>query len=225
MGKERKKPKKKPPPTPPPAPSPPVVTEQGLDDEEQLFLAEWLVFRNAAQAYRATHPDQSYRTARCNGPAMLARPHVRAEASAAVAAQCRRRAVTADRTLDEIARCAYSDILDLYDPATGQLRMPRHIPLEARKAISSIRVNRQRRSVTTSGRTRTTVVDTVVEYRLWPKLEALKMLSHTLGLKTEVTPLEQLLRLLPRALSEQIRAALAAQEEARSPQASSNGRH
>jgi hypothetical protein len=116
--------------------------------------------------------------------------------------------VTADKVLKEIARVALSDVFDLYDPRTGQLRHPRHIPFETRKAIASMRVTRERRSVRTRGRTRTTIIESEIEYKFWPKMEALGKLCKHLGLDTEITPLEALLRALPLELASQVRNAL-----------------
>ena len=43
----------------------------------------------------------------------------------------------------------FSDILALYDQQTGLLRMPRQIPYNVRKAISSVKISRERRYTVT----------------------------------------------------------------------------
>lgn len=134
-----------------------------------------------------------------------------------------RRAVDSELVIREIQCLAFSDILDLFDHTTGQLRQPRHIPFDARKAVSSIKVSRQRRTVTRSGKTRTTVTEQVVEYKLWNKLDALGKLCRWLGLETEITPLEALLAALPRHMAQEIRDHLTKHNTA--PKASANGKH
>ena len=191
---------------------PPIVVDpamQPLDENETLFVAEYLVDRNCAHAYRRLHPEANHQNARRLGWELRHRPNVDAEIQAAINAQRVRKRATADGVIDELARIANSDILDLYDPSTHQLRHPRHIPFETRRVIASMRVSRERTTTTTRGRTRTTVVESTIEYRLWNKLDALGKLANHFGLSTELPPLEVLLRALPHELAQAVRSALA----------------
>lgn len=199
MGKKRK--------PPPPHVDPATVP---LTEGERRFVDEYLVDRKRVQAYRRAYPNNhSYRASQMESHLMFHQANVQAEIRSAVAAQRARVHVRADAVIEEYARIAFSDIYELFDPATNQLRMPRHIPLETRKAVQSIKVSRQRRTVTARGRTRTTVTDTVMEYRLWSKTEALSKLWTHLGLQTEMTPLESFLALLPADLAAHVRMELA----------------
>lgn len=219
--------KKRPPRTPPlPAapPEPQEPPEIELDDEERQFVDEYLIDADRIRAYHTMRPGCSYRTARRRGQELFNRPHVQAEIRAARRSSANRCQITAERTLKELARVAYSDVIDLYDPQTNTLRLPRHIPLEVRRAIASVKVARERRSVRTSGRTRTTVSDTVIEYKFWPKMQALEKLCRHLGLQTEITPLDALLAALPRPLAMAVRGALAEQNTA-NPPPTPNGKH
>lgn len=200
------------PPTPPEDPA-----DIPLNDDEQRFIDEYLVDRNATRSYHTTFPNVSHYTARTEGCRMLARPNVRREVNAAIQSQSIRTQVTADKILKELARIATSDIWDLYDPQTGLLRHPRHIPYETRKAIASIRVQRERRTIRRNNRSRTTLHESIVEYKLWPKMEALGKLCRHLGLDTEITPLEALLRALPGELSAAVRQALSADQNRTAP--------
>ena len=199
-------------PTPPSTPSDGV--NRPLTSDEALFVDSYLIYRRYAAAYREVFPATSWQNSRRWGWEWGHRPHVEAEIRAAIRDQRTRKRATADGVIDELARIAFSDILDLYDPATQNLRHPRHIPFETRRAISSMRVQRQRVTETTQsggrGRPTTTtrIVDSIVEYKLWNKTEALAKIANHLGLNTELPPLESLLRLLPTELASQVRSAL-----------------
>lgn len=203
------------PPPPPPdgTPPPPDVP---LNDNEARFVAEYLMDRNATHAYLRMFPHVCYDSARNAGSDMRCRPHVAREIDIALRAQCLRTRISADGVLREVARVAFSDIFELFDPNTNQLRMPRQIPFEVRRAIMSIRVNRSRTTRTTENGQITTVADTVLEYKFHPKMDALGKLARHLGLDTEITPLDALLRMLPHDLASSVRASLTIPQTARS---------
>lgn len=214
--KEQKKkhtprPPKKPllPPDPPEGPPPTPPDFPPLADDEERFVQEWQVDRHPTRAYQRANPGLSTRNAAARARTLLQRPHVLAEMRAVRHAQRLRCQVSADALLEEVARVAFADVLELFDPNTGLLRLPRQIPLETRKAISRIKVSRERRTITTTGSVRTVVADTVVEYTFWNKMDAAKALFEHLGLRTSITPLEAFLAALPEPLQSQVRAALA----------------
>lgn len=210
MGKARKPPKKG---AEPPAP-PADPRDRELDDDERLFVEQYLVDRNQYRAYRRTFPGTSARVARSHAYLMARRPHVRAEIQAGIAEQRRRCRVKADAALEELAVVAFSDVLGVFDPETNTLLNPRHIPYDTRKAVKSIKVSRERRSVTRAGRTTTTVTETVVEYQFWDKLNALNQLREFLGLKTEIAPVEALMATLPPAAAAVLRQLMTAPRDA-----------
>ena len=154
---------------------------------------------------RRVRPDVDARTARRMGSEIRNRPHVAAEIRAAVRAQAIRLQVTADDVIAEVRRIAMSDIYDLFDPLTGLLRHPRDIPIDVRRSVASLRLSRERRSVTTAGTTRTSVTESVVEIKLWPKPDALGKLMAHFGLNSAIPPLEVLLGLLPGDVAAEIR--------------------
>jgi hypothetical protein len=187
---------------------PPPGAQPPLSDDEQRFVDEWLVDRHPIRAYHRVFPGASHATARRESRDLCSRPQVQEEMRAARYAQRLRCRVAADSVLEEMGRIAHSDILEVTDPHTGLFRMPRAIPLEVRRCIASMRVSRERRTVTNSGGTRTTVVDSVLEYKFWNKVDALTRLWEHLGLKTAIPPLESLLQSLPEPLRTQVRTAL-----------------
>lgn len=214
MAKKPRKPRTPPPPNPVDVP---------LTDEQLRFVDEYMIDRRSGLAYMRCHPDcRSHRTAQIQGCIIKNLPNVTAEIRSRTRELSVRRRVDSELVVAEIERLAFSDIIDLFDPRTSELRHPRHIPYDARKAIASVKVNRQRRTVTRNGKTRTTVTDQVIEYKLWSKPEALARLCRFLGLETEIPPLEQLLALLPRPLAIQVREYLV---QTRTAVPSSNGKH
>ena len=220
MAKSKKKPAAKKPkrkrPKKPPAAAPPPYTgpeeERPLDEDEQRYVDEYLVDRNKTNAFRRAFPGRSYRNAGPSARLMHERPHVRAELKEALRAQSVRTNVRADMVLHEMARLAFADVLDLYDPQTGLLRHVRGIPIDTRRAVQSIRVSRERRSVVTSGATRTAVAESVVEYKLHSKADALGKLATFMGLATPLPPLEVLLSTFPPSLAAEFRRAIAAHQ-------------
>lgn len=198
-----------PPPPPPPAPVDPA--DVPLTDDETRFVEEYLVDRNATRAYLTTFPGANYDTARRNGRRMRRRANVAREIRAAILMQSIRTRVNADLALKETARIAFSDVNDLYDPATNNLRHPRHIPLDARRAISSIKVSRVRTTEFRRGRTQVRVQEQEIEYKFWDKMNALEKLYAHLSLKQGLPPIEVFLSTLPGDLARVVRDALAEQ--------------
>jgi len=224
-GKPRGRPRKGPPapPAEPPNYDDPNPQTRPLTEMEQRFVDEYMIDRRAAEAYRRIAPHVGFRNARDQGKEMYGRPHVKAEIAAATRAQSIRCGAKADAVIQEIARIAFFDPLDLFDPQTNNLRHPRQIPIDTRRCIASVKVSRERRSTTGDGRTRTNVVESLVEYKFWPKNDALGKLASHLGLNVAIPPLESLLALLPPGLSQQVRLAIHAHVSG--PKPSTNGVH
>lgn len=178
--------------------------ETGLTLEQKQFVDEFLVDLNATQAYRRAFPGTSYGSAGVLAARMLKNVRVAKEVKAARKALSKRTQITAEKVLREYARIAFSDIGDLFTP-DGRLASAKSIPLEARRAISSVKVGRQK----TTRMGETEIEESEIEYKLWPKTEALSKLFNHLGLSSEITPLDALLAALPKQLSEQVRQAIA----------------
>lgn len=193
--------------TPPAKPDRP---KKPLTVKERMFVEEFLVDRNPGRAYRAVFPNQSYTNARDDGNKLRHAPHIAAEIEAATSAQVTRIRLRADTVLREIARVAFADPVYLVD-ANDRLLPLRDIPLQARRAIKSVRKSRERVTITRAGKTRTTVRETTLEYTLCDKMAALNVLVEVMGLKkAALPPLETLLALLPPPVAAAVRAALAA---------------
>ena len=86
----------------------PTGGEGGLTAKQRQFVQEYLVDFNATQA--AIRAGYSEHTADVQGPRLLGKPHVAAALKLGRDALIRRTEVTADRTLQHMARMAFSDL-------------------------------------------------------------------------------------------------------------------
>jgi phage terminase small subunit len=94
------------------------------------------------------------------------------------AAAQRSLAVTADRTIREIGRLAFSDIGQLFD-AKGRLRPLHELPADVRAAIASVKISKKNLTAGDG------VVEDVIEVKLWDKLRAVEMAAKHHGLLLE----------------------------------------
>lgn len=110
---------------------------------------------------------------------------------AAALAQVQAKAVqeaesTAAEVLTEVRRVATSDIGDLLDPATGAVLPVHKMPLHARRAVASIKVEALWGNVPTGdGKAERTQIGTVTELKFWNKNDANQLLAKKHGLLVE----------------------------------------
>ncbi|HEY1191862.1 MAG TPA: terminase small subunit [Gemmata sp.] len=195
----------------------PAPAQAPLTPSQRRFVDEYLIDLNGTRAYRAAFPAATYRAARVGATTLLAKPNVAAEIRAARREQQRRTRMTADKVLRELARVAFSDILDLFD-ADGNALEPRQVPFDARRALTGVKVTQERttRRVFRNGdeAVTETVHTRVLEYRFASKLDALGLLFRHLGLQTAPPPLGVLLNLLPPDVAAELNALPAEQRPA-----------
>lgn len=190
----------------------PITIDTPLTDAERLFVAEYLIDDNATRAYRAIHPDCTYRTARSEGSRFVAKPNIREEIRAARAIQLRDARITADRVLEELARIAFADYLLAVDRDTGNLLEPHRIPIQTRRAIKSVTVTRVRTTTRNgTGNCRVTTIDQIVKYEFHDKQKALETLCKYLKLTdSDTSQFEHFMNTLPPEAQEKLRKELAA---------------
>ncbi len=150
-----------------------------LPPKRQKFVEEYLIDLNAtAAAQRAgyANPDTQ-------GPRLLGIVGVREAISAAQAERAAANVVTAQRTIDELAAVAFSDIGELVE--FGQdgfhFKPSAQISQNARKAVSSVKIRQEREIRDTNGNVTRPAAD-VVEFKLWDKVAALTKLAQHLGI-------------------------------------------
>jgi phage terminase small subunit len=160
--------------------------EPGLSDAHRLFVAEYLVCRNATRAYLKVYPEATYETAKVEGCRLLTKPNVRAEVKAATAALSRHARVSAERVVRAAALVAFADPLDLFEfdaDGNARVRTLREMPAELRRAIASIKVKRVT-GVPKRGKKGSQAAETVevIEYKLNDRVAAINLLMKHLGL-------------------------------------------
>jgi phage terminase small subunit len=162
---------------------------RGLTPKQQRFVEEYLVDLNATQA--AVRAGYSAKVANREGTRLLSNAVI----SLAILKRQERRAarveVSQDQVLRELALLGFSDIGEILDftGAAPRLRDAHGIPERARRAIASIKVKRYVEGPAKDDE-EPNVVE-VMEFKLWPKPQALELLARHLGmLKDRATPSE-----------------------------------
>ncbi len=161
-----------------------------LTARQQRFVEEYLTDLNATAA--AKRAGYSEPTARQMGSENLSKPDIQEALREAQARRLRTLAeqhpdspaVDPTRTLRELAAVAFSDLGDLvlFTEQGIRFKPADQIPEAARRAVCAVKVKR------TLG-TANEPPSEVVEFKLWPKVEALKLLAQHLGLiKDDATP-------------------------------------
>lgn len=148
-----------------------------LGDLGERFAAEYVIDLNASAAYRRIKPQVKETTARNEGAKLLAKPCVQERIRTLKAEQFERLQITADRVLQELAVCAFSDVWDYLVGDGGRLQLaPQAHPI-ATRALAGVR-----HKTTTTGAGDQVRVVHEVEYRLWDKVGSLKALGEHLKL-------------------------------------------
>lgn len=146
-----------------------------LTPKQLLFVAEYLLSLNAT----AAAAKAGYKRPNKQGPRLLVNVGIAAAIAAAQLARAGRMEVEADRLLAEVDLLATSDIGDVLD-FTGTepvLRPCSDIPAGARRTIASVKVRRY-----TEGHGDDAHEVEVTEFKLWSKLDALRLALQRRGL-------------------------------------------
>lgn len=143
-----------------------------LSARRASFVREYLIDLNATQA--AIRAGYSEKTARSIGSELLTFPDVEAAIQKAMIERSRRTELTQDRVLLEIARIAYSDPRELYNP-DGSLKPIHELSDEAASALAGVEITEA-----FDGRE---LVGYTKKVKRWDKLRALDLLCEHLGIK------------------------------------------
>jgi hypothetical protein len=146
-------------------------------DLGERFALEYIKDLDAPAAYLRIRPDVTRAAARTLACRLLTKVDVQARIRVLKAAQMERLQITADQVLQELAIAAFSDVRDYQVGESGRLELaPGAHPLASR-ALASLK-----HRTTTTGQGDQARVGHEVEYRLWPKVDALKALGEHLKL-------------------------------------------
>lgn len=142
-----------------------------LTDKQERFCQEYLIDLNAKQA--AIRAGYSADTAEVQGSRLLSNAKVQEYISARQHKIANKLEVTAERTLLEYARIAYSDVRNLYDES-GRLKPISELDEDTARTISSVETD----EIKDEGN----YIGDVRKVKLWNKLGALDSLAKHLGL-------------------------------------------
>jgi phage terminase small subunit len=151
-----------------PAPAP-----RPLNNQQALFVSEYLKDRNATQA--ATRAGYSAKSAEWLGYQLLQNPLVRAAVDAGMEKLLNDNGLTANRVLKELGRVAFFDPAKLYDRKTGRLLSVVDMDEDTRAAIASVEIVG----------TRTSKAGETAKVRMSDKTAALRMAAMHHGLLKE----------------------------------------
>lgn len=140
-----------------------------LTRKQKAFVDEYLIDLNATQA--AIRAGYSPDTAKDIGCENLAKPNIKAHIDKAMAERSRRTGVNADRVVMELAKIAFVNATDVFDPATAKL-IP-GVNADDTAAIQSVKV-KHTETANGSGVER--------EIKLADKLKALELIGRHLGM-------------------------------------------
>lgn len=148
-----------------------------LNENQTKFVHEYLKDLNGAAAVRRS--GYKSKNPHLIAQFLLGKKHIQDALERTRQELASRLSMDSERVLAELSLVASSDIGDIIDFTNGvlKLREPHDIPAHARKAISSVKIKRVLEK-TPEGIQPTEII----EFKLWPKIEALKTLAQVHGL-------------------------------------------
>jgi len=170
------------------------MVERKLTPKQQRFVDEYLIDLNATQA--AIRAGYSAKTAGTFGYQLLQKKPIETAVSAQRAKVAKKREITQQRIIDEMAKIGFSDVRRMFDP-DGRLRPAGDWDDDTAGAVAGFDT-----STFTRGRGEDAELETIKKIRLWDKPAALIKLGQHLGMFTErlkVDGVEELLGALAQA--------------------------
>lgn len=155
------------------------MADEILTPKQKAFIEEYIVSLNATQA--AIKAGYSENAARQIASENLSKPYIQDAIQAAIEERSKRNEITADRVLQELARIAYSDIVDyitVQDSGTIRINNLERLRPGASKAIKKIK---EKRIIKQSFDDEDgCIIDSTLELDLHDKIKALELLGkHT----------------------------------------------
>jgi phage terminase small subunit len=152
----------------------PIAADTPLNRRERLFIDEYLIDLNGTKA--AERAGYKAKSAKVTAARLLTKANVQAALEVGYQERQLRTRTTADNTVRELARLAYSDISAYFDEH-GNVKPLSELTADQRAAIASIRVVKKNPFGGT--------VEYVQEFKLWNKPRALEILAKHQGLLRE----------------------------------------
>lgn len=145
-----------------------MKNEHGLTQQQERFAQEVASGKSQAEAYRIAYPRSSQwkqSTVHQKASTLMANRKVLERVAALQRSAAEKSVLSAERTLNEVARIAYADISGIVN-SDGSFKRLHELDAETRAAVSSFKIDK----------------DGVIEYRFWNKSDALEKAMKHLGL-------------------------------------------
>lgn len=155
-----------------------------LNAHQLRFIDEYMIDLNATAAYKRAGYKATGRAAENNASRLMGNAGVAAEIARRQGIVSEKHQITAERIVDELAHLALSDVGEIMDFSRTEPRLlaANQIPERARRAIQSVKVKHYQEGSGVFARE----VE-IIEFRLWPKNDALEKLSRMLGFDKDKT--------------------------------------
>ena len=127
-----------------------------------------------AAGYRCT-----IKSAYTLGHRLLNRDKIKKEIDRRIAARSKKTGITQERVIQELAKIAFSDIKNIFDPQTGNLRPVDKMDSDSTAAIAGITIDENKLG--------TKIFSTTKKIRMYDKIRALERLGQHLGMFKEKT--------------------------------------
>ena len=151
-----------------------------LKEKHEQFCREYIVDLNATQAYLRVYKSSSEKAANKNATRLMVNDGVQKRIQELANERADRTEVNADTVLKGLLEIATTDIAEAFNE-DGTLKPIHEIPIEVRKAISSIEVNELFEGF---GKERTQIGLTK-KIKFWDKVRSLENLGRHLKLFTD----------------------------------------
>lgn len=152
-----------------------------LNQRQLVFIKEYLIDKNATRAAKAA--GYSPKTARSQGQRLLTHADIKRELDHQIKKQLKKLDLKSETILKELLRLATVDISKAFDDM-GQMKPLHQIPINIRKAISSIEVH----EIFDGQGNEKTVIGLAKKLRFWDKTRALELLAKHLNLLKDQDP-------------------------------------
>lgn len=154
----------------------PIRTKK-ISDKEEKFIEKYVETLNGSESYLYAYPKTKPSAAKTSGSRMLSREHVKVEIEKRVAKRTAKNEITADRILQELAKIAFSNVGDLFDPKTNAMKNIGDVDSATLSAVSGISIEENGYGKRKEGTTK--------KVRMYDKIRALEKLGHYVGLFKE----------------------------------------
>ena len=158
------------------------VLKRPLTDAQRVFIARYLMHRNATRAYREAFPKASAASCYTLGSRMTKDVRISSEIKAGMARLIGRYNHSAAKALNELGRLAYANVLD-FMAEDGTVKAPHEIEREVGAAIKKMRSEHIFATDVATGERK--IVGRKTELEIHDKVAPLRLLGQHYGVLVE----------------------------------------